>query len=407
MELLAPGGDLEKLEAAYRYGADAAYIGLAGYSLRRRANDVDPAAAADRLATIKGSKRLYGALNIYFHDTDVARLEAEIDAIASLPLDAVIVSDLGVVGLLRRRLPSVALYLSTQANCLNAEAARVYRDLGFSRIIVAREMSLASLAAMKERLPDLEIEAFVHGAMCLAYSGRCLLSAWQAGRSGNKGECAHSCRWNYRYAIEEAQRPGHYFPIVEGDAFTTILSPRDLCMIDHLQAFVDAGIDAVKIEGRMKSAYYTAMVTRAYRKELDRILAGAPREESLPYIEELYNVSHREFSTGFFFGDPDALVPTTKSYRQSYRYLGAIGREVAPGRYVLDVKNGFAEGDAIEYVGPDTPRVEDRGFRLFSPEGEPTSGLVHQRGGLIEPSIPVAPGFMVRRKADESPAQSA
>ena len=215
MELLAPAGDLEKLETVYTYGADAAYIGLAGFSLRRRADDVDPARTAEQLRRIKGSRRLYGALNIYFHNADLRRLEEEIESVAALPLDALIVSDIGVVPVVRRHLPDLELHLSTQANCLNTEAARLYRDLGFSRIIPAREMSLRDLAELKETLPDLQIEAFVHGAMCLAYSGRCLLSAWQAGRSGNKGDCAHSCRWNYRHAIEEAQRPGEYLPVEE------------------------------------------------------------------------------------------------------------------------------------------------------------------------------------------------
>jgi U32 family peptidase len=259
-------------------------------------------------------------------------------------------------------------------------------------------MSLEDLATMKAKLPDLQIEAFVHGAMCLAYSGRCLLSAWQAGRSGNKGECAHSCRWNYREAIEEAQRPGHYYPVEEGDGFTTILSPRDLCMIDHLGAFADAGIDALKIEGRMKSAYYAAIVTRAYRKEIDRLASGAPRETVQAYIDELYNVSHREFSTGFFFGDPESLAPTGTSYRQTFRFMAGVGARVADGRYRIDVKNGFAEGETVEYVGPDVPSVEDSRFRLFDPNGEPTDRVTNQEGGFIEPSIPLAEGFMIRRR---------
>ncbi|MFW5741631.1 MAG: peptidase U32 family protein [Spirochaetota bacterium] len=404
MELVAPAGDLEKLEAVYQYGADAAYIGLAGFSLRRRANDVDPAAVADRLREIKRSKLLYGALNIYFHDADLERLEAGIDSIARLPLDAIIVSDPGAVPLLRRRLPHVELHLSTQANCLNAEAARVYRDLGFSRIVAAREMSLDDLAALKAKLPTLEVEAFVHGAMCLAYSGRCLLSAWQAGRSGNKGECAHSCRWNYRHAIEEAKRPGVYYPVEEGDGFSTILSPSDLCMIDHLAELWRAGVDAVKIEGRMKSAYYAAVVTRAYRMEIDRVAAGRPREEVQPFIDELANVSHREFSTGFYFGDPQALAPTDATYRQAYRYVARIGRCVGKGRYELDVKNSFAAGRVVQYIGPRVASVEDRAFALFDADGEPTGRVTHQAGGFIEPSVPVEPGFMIRRPADRTDA---
>ena len=407
MEILAPAGDLEKLETAYTYGADAAYIGLSGFSLRRRADDVDPGDVAEQLRRIKGEKRLYGALNIYFHNEDIRRLEEQIDAIAALPLDAVIVSDIGAVATLRKYLPGVELHLSTQANCLNTAAARVYQDMGFSRIIPAREMSLEALAEMKASLPDLEIEVFVHGAMCLAYSGRCLLSAWQADRSANKGECAHSCRWNYRYAIEEAKRPGHYFPVEEGEGYTSILSPKDLCMIDHLAELRDAGVDALKIEGRVKSVYYAAVVTRAYRKELDRVLAGRSRSESQAFIDDLYNVSHREFSTGFFFSDPEELVPTQKSYQQSYRFIGRILDEISPGRYRLDVKNGFSLSDPIEFVGPDLPKSSDTSFRLFAPDGAEVDQLTHQEGGAIEPSISIAPGFLIRRPIVESePADS-
>ena len=396
MELLAPAGDLEKLEAAYAYGADAAYIGLAGFSLRRRADDVDLTRAASRLRTIKGTRRLYGALNISFHNADLRALESGIDEISELPLDAVIVSDLGVVSLLQAQLPGVELHLSTQANCLNTAAARVYRDLGFSRIIPAREMSLHDLCELKSALPDLEIEVFVHGAMCVAYSGRCLLSAWQSGRSANKGDCAQSCRWSYRYALEEAQRPGEYFPVEEDGEFSTVLSSKDLCMIDHLDALADAGIDAVKIEGRMKSEYYTAMVTRAYRKELDRISRGGPRESTLPFTAELANVSHRELSTGFYFGDPHATVPASRGYRQSYRFLARICEEIAPGRHRLDVKNGFGREDPIEYVGPDLPFAADRAFRLFDETGAPVDRITHQAGGSIEPGTPVEPGYLIR-----------
>jgi len=392
VELLAPAGDLEKLETAYAYGADAAYIGLSGFSLRRRADDVDPNDVAEQLRRIKGEKRLYGALNIYFHNDDIRRLEEQIDAIAALPLDAVIVSDIGTVPTLRKYLPDIELHLSTQANCLNTAAARLYQDIGFSRIIPAREMSLEALGEMKASLPDLEIEVFVHGAMCLAYSGRCLLSAWQAGRSGNKGECAHSCRWNYRVAIEEAKRPGQYFPVEEGDGFTSILSPKDLCMIDHLAALRDAGVDALKIEGRVKSVYYAAVVTRAYRKELDRVVANGPRSESQPFIDDLYNVSHREFSTGFFFSNPEEVVPTQQSYQQSYR---------------LDVKNGFSRSDPIEFVGPDLARASDPSLRLFALDGTEVDHLTHQEGGAIEPSIPIASGFLLRRPAGAHDAAGA
>jgi len=401
MELLAPAGNLEKLEVAYRYGADAAYIGLGDFSLRQRADNVDPAeqsALAADLSRVKGRRRLYGTLNIYFQERDLVRLEEQINSIASLPLDALIISDIGVLPLIRRTMPGMELHLSTQANCTNREAARLYHDMGFTRIVPARELSLEEVAAIKDAVPEMELELFVHGAMCLAYSGRCLLSAWTTGRSGNRGDCAHSCRWNYRLAIEEAQRPGEYLPVEEGAGFTTIMSSKDLCMIEHLAALRDAGADALKIEGRVKSAYYNAIVTRAYRKELDRLKAGLGPDSSRPFVDELYNVSHREFSTGFFFGDPDAVAPSDASYRQQYRFMGSVGEMVSESRYKLDVKNGFGTGEEIEFVGPDVPSITDNSFTLYDDAGAPTHKVTHHNGGLIEPSAPVEPGFLIRKR---------
>ncbi|MFP4378297.1 MAG: U32 family peptidase [Spirochaetales bacterium] len=396
-ELLAPAGDLDKLRVAYRYGADAAYIGLSGFSLRAKGSEISFEERAAELAQIKDERRLYGALNVYFHDSDIDTLRTQIDLIATLPLDAIIVSDVGIVELVQKGLPDVELHLSTQANCLNAEAARFYYKIGFSRIVPAREMSIDDIKRIKDRTPELEIEAFVHGAMCLAYSGRCLLSAWESGRSANKGNCSHSCRWNYRRYIEEEKRPGEYFPVEEGDGFSTILSPRDLCMIDHLETLQDAGVDALKIEGRMKSEYYVAIVTRAYRKELDRIAVGAPREVSQPFIDELANVSHREFSTGFYFGDPKATDPTEKSYNERYRYVASLGREVAPGRFLLDVKNSFDTSEAIEVIGPDIACATVAEFALYNLEGNRVDRVTHHSGGAIESAGLEGDGFLIRK----------
>jgi putative protease len=197
--------------------------------------------------------------------------------------------------------------------------------------------------------------------------------------------------------VEEEKRPGEYFPVEETDGYSTIMSPRDLCLIDHLQELADAGVDALKIEGRMKSDYYVAVVTRAYRKELDRIAAGTPREESKAYIDELYNVSHREFSTGFYFGDPKATDPTEQSYQQQYRYIGSLGEEVAPGRFSLSVKNSFAADEPVELIGPDLPHVEDAAFSLYDLSGEPVQRVTHHGGGVIAPSVPAEPGYLIRK----------
>ncbi|MDR1626635.1 MAG: U32 family peptidase [Spirochaetia bacterium] len=399
MELLSPAGNLEKLRYAYLYGADAAYIGVKDFSLRVKADNfhADEAAA---IRAIKGRRRLYCALNIYFHKDDLARLSGELDYIAEYPFDAFIVSDLGIAALVRKRFPQAALHLSTQANCTNAQAARVYQELGFSRVILGREVGLDEIAAIKAENPSLEIEAFVHGAMCLAYSGRCFLSAWMAGRSGNQGRCAHACRWNYR-VLEEAQRQGEYFPVAEhGGGFTTILSSRDLCMIDHLAELKAAGLDAVKIEGRMKSLYYTAVVTRAYRKHLDALEnpAAAPSAEELAACrEDLFRVSHREYCTGFYFGRGGVQRPTEAEYQEHHVFLGIIGRELSPGVYEMDIRNQIRSGWTLEYIGPDISSAGDGGYTLLGEDGQPLEKADHGHAVRIRPGIPVEPGYIVRQ----------
>jgi putative protease len=399
MELLSPAGNLEKLKYAYAYGADAAYIGVKDFSLRVKADNFRGDAEAAAIRAVKGGRRLYCALNIYFHQEDLARLSAELDYIAGYPFDAFIISDLGIVPLVRKRFPSAKLHLSTQANCTNAEAARMYHDMGFSRVILGREVTLEEAARIKAKNPGLEIEVFVHGAMCLAYSGRCFLSAWMAGRSGNQGRCAHSCRWNYR-VLEEAQRPGEYYPVAEHEGgFTTILSSRDLCMIDHLADIRAAGIDSVKIEGRMKSLYYTAVVTRAYRKHLDALEGRAEiRPEDLAlYREDLFKVSHREYCTGFYFGKTEAARPTEAEYLEHHVFLGIIGREVQPGVYEMDIRNQIPAGAEIEYIGPGLPRAADSGYTLLGEEGEVLEKADHGHNVRIRPAVPVMPGYIVRR----------
>ncbi|MFP4490003.1 MAG: peptidase U32 family protein [Spirochaetaceae bacterium] len=440
MELLSPAGNEEKLAYAYLYGADAAYIGLGGFSLRARADNFafnygteegqpeketakpDDRSLPKRLGVLKGEKRLYGAFNIFFHNSHAEALEEELETLKTLPLDGCIVSDIGAFSLIRRYIPKMRFHLSTQANCLNSEAVKAYRDLGFSRIILARELTLGEIEKIRRDVPDIELEAFVHGAMCLAYSGRCYLSSYLTGRSANTGDCTHSCRWNYR-VLEEKERRGEYFPVEENDGFTTILSSKDLNMFDHIKKLKDAGIDSIKIEGRMKSLYYTAMVTRAYRRAIDFAEPEAcraagrqvPDEKELSlHRKELDNVSHREYSTGFYFGRHDADKTTEGSYRRSYEFLGIIGEKQEhpgvtshsssrllhpPQLYCLEVRNSISSGEALEFIGPDSPAVEDRDFRLYGIDGAEIEKA--NRGpdkSFISPSVPVKPGYIIRRK---------
>lgn len=403
MELLSPAGNLEKLRYAYQYGADAAYIGLRNFSLRARADNFH-GEEQEEIRRIKGNRRLYCALNVFFHQADLRKLDDELELIGSYPFDAFIISDIGVLPTLRKRFPDTPLHLSTQANCLNASAARIYGELGFSRIILGREVSLPEIREIRQALPDMELESFVHGAMCIAYSGRCLLSSYMVGRSGNQGDCAHSCRWEY--ALVERKRPGESFPVVQGENFTTILSSRDLKMIDHLKELRDAGVDSVKIEGRMKSVYYTAVVTRAYRKQIDHITGKITDPETVrPYVAELEEVSHREYSTGFYFGREDMEEHADGIYRRPYLFLGTIGEEISPGRFRLDLKNKIRSDDSVEYIGPDQPGTDDEAFRLLDEEGNEVEERDHGKETFIEPSLPVEPGFILRRRKADTPLQ--
>ena len=350
MELLSPAGNVEKLFYAYAYGADAAYIGLKKFSLRVKADNFyeDEYKKVQALKTQFPGRRLHCALNISFHDEEIDALKANLDYFRQYPIDAFIVQDIGIVPLLQKEFPNAQLHLSTQASCVNSEAVKMYKSLGFSRIVLGREISIEQIRRIKDAVPDMELETFVHGAMCIAYAGRCLMSAYLTGRSAQSGFCSHTCRWNFKVdgkpdaenleaaralaqsgllTLEEQQRPGEKFPVFEGDDFTAILSSKDLRMIEHLADLRDAGVDSLKIEGRMKSVYYVAMVTRAYRKALDALEGKLSEAEAAPYIAELDNVAHRESTTGFYYNKSNADETTTGASDSKYQLAAEVGRE--------------------------------------------------------------------------------
>jgi len=321
MELLSPAGNVEKLYYAYAYGADAAYIGLKRFSLRVKADNFydDEYKRVNELKNQFPKKKLHCALNISFHNADIKSLENNIDYFKKYPIDAFIVQDIGILPLLQKNFPNAALHLSTQASCVNSEAVKIYKSMGFSRIVLGREASLKEIREIKDAVPDMELEAFCHGAMCIAYSGRCLMSAYLTGRSAQAGACSHTCRWDFdilkdpkalaesgTLALREHKRPDEYFPVYEGENFTAVLSSKDIKMIEHLKDMKDAGLDSIKIEGRMKSVYYVAIVTRAYRKALDALEGKISKEEAKPFIDDLENVSHRESGTGFYYSRSEA-----------------------------------------------------------------------------------------------------
>jgi len=341
MELVAPAGNIDKLYYAYTYGADAVYIGLKGFSLRVQADNFyeDEYRKIAKLKKQYPAKRLFCALNIMFHNRDMEHFAENVDYFRHYPIDAFIVQDMGIVPLLKKNFPDAALHLSTQASCINSSAVKVYRDMGFRRIVLGREASLDEIRQIKDAVPEMELEAFCHGAMCIAYSGRCLMSAYLTGRSAQSGFCSQSCRWNYdvlasqvpagMLALEEHERPGEYFPVFEGDGFTAVLSSKDLRMIVHLDDMRKAGIDAIKIEGRMKSIYYVALVTRAYRKALDVLDGKLSRDEAQPFIDELDNVSHRESTTGFYYSRADADKTTSGAADSQYLLAAAVNRRLS------------------------------------------------------------------------------
>lgn len=353
MELLSPAGNVEKLYYAYAYGADAAYIGLKKFSLRIKADNFyeDEYKKVCELKKQFQNRKLYCALNIAFHNYDIESFKENINYFKQYPIDAFIVQDLGVVPILQKEFPNAHLHLSTQASCINSESAKMYKSLGFKRIVLGREAGLKEIREIKDAVPNMELEVFCHGAMCIAYSGRCLMSAYLTSRSAQSGFCSHSCRWDFdvkinsgkekfsvedvkqiaqsgSLALEEHSRPGEYFPIYEGDDFTAILSSKDLRMIEHLDDLKKAGVDALKIEGRMKSIYYVALVTRAYRKALDALEGKISNKEAAPFIQELENARHREFTTGFFYNKSDADKTTSGESESPYELVGTIGKKL-------------------------------------------------------------------------------
>ncbi len=399
MELLAPAGNIEKLKYAYQYGADAAYIGIKNFSLRAKADNFGRD-EIEWIKEIKGDKKLYCALNIFFHNQDIKKLEEEIDQFADYPFDAFIISDIGILNLLKKRFPDREMHLSTQANCINSEAAKIYRDLGFSRLILGRETPLNEIIEIKKAVPEVELETFVHGAMCMSYSGRCFLSKMMTDRSANQGSCAHSCRWSYK-VLEEKERPGEYYPIEEGDNYTTIMSSKDLCMIDYIQELKDAGIDSLKIEGRMKSIYYAAIITRAYRKMIDS-KNGIVVPDLEGFREEIFKVSHREFSTGFYFDKEDIEESTTKMYERQFAFLGSIGEQQPDGKWSIDVKNQIRTTDEIEFIGPDLLYVKCENLRIFDANNEEVVKADHGKIYTISTDTKLKVGYIIRKKADST-----
>lgn len=362
MELLSPAGNSQKLYYAYAYGADAAYIGLKKFSLRAKADNFyeDDVQRVCALKKQFPQKKLHCALNIIFHNKDIDTLLESVDYFKQYPIDAFIVQDLGIVPILQKHFPNAALHLSTQASCVNREAVKMYQSMGFKRVVLGREAGLKEIRQIKDAVPEMELEVFVHGAMCIAYAGRCLMSAYLTNRSAQSGLCSHACRWNFDVKadgrlsdqdaknlaqsglllLEEQSRPGEYLPVFEGENYTALFSSKDLRMIEHLKDLKEAGVDSLKIEGRMKSLYYVALVTRAYRKVLDALEGKISQEEAAPFVAELENVSHRESTTGFYYNAADANKTTSGASDSPYDLAATIGQKLSEAETSELIKKG-------------------------------------------------------------------
>lgn len=355
-ELLAPGGSLEKLKTAIDYGADAVYIGGEAFSLRVAAENFskDDMREGIKYAHDRG-KKVYLTANILPHNDDIEEFESFITEIKDYGFDAVLIADLGLFDMMQEFAPEIPIHVSTQANNVNYRSAIKWYKMGAKRVVLAREMSFREIAEFQRKIPeDLELETFIHGAMCISYSGRCLLSNYMTGRDSNMGACAHPCRWNYK--LVEETRPGEYMDVFENERGTFIFNSKDLCTIRHIPELVHSGIASLKIEGRVKTSYYVATVVGAYRREIDRYLAD-PENYVFNEAEydELCKVSHRPYTTGFYFGKPDenSQVYTSSSYIRDYDLVGIVqSYDAATGIATISQRNRFFKGDEVEIIQP-------------------------------------------------------
>ena len=402
-ELLAPAGDLEKLKIAIIYGADAVYFGGEMFSLRAGAGNlsIDEMKEGIRFAHERG-KRCYLTINIFAHNEDIGPLTDYLEQIKNIGIDAFIVSDPGIVDLIQEIIPDAEIHLSTQANMTNFRTARFWHKMGVKRLVLARELTFTEIKEIRKNIPsDMEVEAFVHGAMCISYSGRCLLSNFMIERDANRGMCAQPCRW--KYSLVEEKRPGEYYPVEEDERGTYILNSRDLCMIEHLDKIVESGIMSAKVEGRMKSVFYVAPVIHAYRQAIDAYFSDPARYEfKAEWLTELKKVSHREFTTGFYFDKPTNQDQNyqTSAYTREYSFVGIVkSYDSATGYAVVEQRNKMTLGDEIEVFGPDIPFFKQALESMYDAEsGEPLESAPHPQQVLrIKMDQPVKENYILRK----------
>lgn len=402
-ELLVPASSLEVLKTAVRYGADAVYIGGEVFGLRAKAKNfsLEEMAEGVEFAHEHGVK-VYVTANILAHNADIEPVKVYFNDLKKVKPDALIISDPAIFTIAKEVLPEMELHISTQANNTNYGTYNFWYNLGAKRVVSARELSIKEISEIRKNIPkDMEIETFVHGAMCISYSGRCLLSSFMTGRDANKGACTHPCRW--KYAVVEENRPGEYMPIEENERGTYIFNSKDLCMIDHIPELVEAGIDSFKIEGRMKTALYVATVARTYRMAIDDYFENPDKyRENIPKYKKLISqCTYRQYTTGFFFGKPDdtTQIYDANVYERDYVYLGIVGDETAPLEYSLEQKNKFYTGQKIEVMKPDGRDIEVRVVSIKDEEGNEMESCPHPKQKLtINLGMELDKGDILRMK---------
>lgn len=382
-ELLIPASSLEVLKTAVIYGADAVYIGGEAFGLRAKAKNFSMEEMKEGIEFAHAHDvKVYVTANILAHNGDLEGVREYFKELREIKPDALIIADPGVFQIAKEVCPEIERHVSTQANNTNYATYLFWYGLGAKRVVSARELSIAEIKEIREHIPDdLEIETFIHGAMCISYSGRCLLSNYFTGRDANRGACTHPCRW--KYAIVEETRPGEYMPVYENERGTYIFNSKDLCMIEHIPELIDSGIDSFKIEGRMKTALYVATVARTYRKAIDDYLESPElyRENMDWYLDQISNCTYRQFTTGFFFGKPDesAQIYDNNTYVKEYTYLGIIGECTADGLYRIEQRNKFSVGEQIEIMKPDGRNIPVVVRRIVDEEGQEMQSAPHPK----------------------------
>lgn len=399
-EILAPAGNMEKALVAMEYGADALYLSGKAFGMRAKAGNFSMEELQSILAIARQrGVKIYVTVNITAHNDEIDLLPGYLAELEELQVDGLIVADLGVIALAKEHAPSIPLHLSTQANTVNYRAAKFWEELGMTRLVMARELTREEIARVNQET-NAEIEVFVHGAMCMAYSGRCLLSNVLTGRDANRGECAQSCRW--RYAVVEEKRPGEYMPLEEDEGGTHIFNSKDLRLIEYIPDLVEIGVDSLKIEGRMKSSYYVATVVRAYRQALDLYVAD-PENYVLPpeLLDELDKVSHRPYYAGFFVPSDVGVHRPTGSYVRDYDVVGVVDSfDQSAGEAIVSVRNRLAVGEIVEVMQPHGPVLTQSIRKMMRDDREEELAEAHANYIVRIPMEPVKPYSMLRVKRD-------